>query len=171
MSASTTRKGIPSGLLAALLLSAIAPPPLQRAAPSDRPKREGSEDDGDIDIERDIDAALTAMFDGKSPRAFFGFDLCSDPTCEACHVQPAPTATAASTAEKPPLRPVFSPRALRAVDLKDTDSGRVLKVKQLLAEAVDLIDAPTNGDEARINNVAISHVSTAALWVERAING
>jgi len=155
MSGTNARKPMPRGLIAAIVLSALA-------NASVRPTREGNEDDGEIDIFKVL-----------------GIQKCDDPTCEACHPKTADAATVGApgaTVQSSDLPPLYSASARREVNLQSSDTGRVRRVKELAAQLITEVEGETDqtaygGRRAANQRVAIQHISTAALWAERAVAG
>ncbi len=153
MSTPSARKGIPSGLAAALMLSILA----SRAASTERPKREGSEDDGEIDVSASRSAALFDELFGK-------FEKCDDPTCTTCHPE-----TAGSAAEQTASPESLSKSAVRLVNLTTADTGAVRRVKVLAAQLATEVEAAAGFGPDLSARMTLSHIATASLWASRAV--
>lgn len=163
MSASSARKGIPSGLAAALVLSILS----SAVRGGDRPKREGTEDDGEIDVK-------VASFGPGEPPAFFKellgrFEPCDDPLCPACHPETAGTAAQQSASPVAVAPPSLSPSAQALVGLTPADTGAVRRVKVLAAQLATEVEAAAGAEQDASARMTLSHIATASLWASRAV--
>ncbi len=161
MSAPNARKGIPSALAAALALSIL----VSRANGKERPKREGNEDDGEIDVKV---AGFGPFGPGETPaflEELFGkFAPCDDPSCTTCHPETAGTAT-----PKAAMPASVSSSAERLVNLTEADTGAVRRVKVLAAQLATEVEAAAGAGLDASARMTLSHIATASLWASRAV--
>lgn len=176
MSVSISR--VPPGLMAALLMGAIASELKSNASAGDKPRREGSEDDGEIDIKSVRAMAIPADLLDVMPdfiKEFLkGAPPCDDPACTFCH--PESAGTAAAEPAKPEgsaaanSAPLWTSTAQEAVQMRDGDGPKTRRIKELLAQAIselEMSDQPLQSDHSDAQQ-AITHLKAASMWAERA---
>lgn len=166
MSAPNARKGIPSALAAALALSIL----VSRANGKERPKREGNEDDGEIDVKV---AGFGPFGPGETPaflEELFGkFAPCDDPSCTTCHPETAGTAAQQAASPVAAMPASVSSSAERLVNLTEADTGAVRRVKVLAAQLATEVEAAAGAEQDASARMTLSHIATASLWASRAV--